>query len=329
MLLHIQSNIQANFTEKEIRLPLSEPVTYTLQGESYVAILTAQKGVILRDDWKYSANFTCTLNTESLNVNAIISASPNTPTASIEDPVAPDPFLKITDDTQTYTGTSLPFAYVGQRVRLHVYILPPLRDSFDIWVIQVSVENSEIGPVILTGVDGPGTLEGCQAKYYFAGVTRIGPGELMVEFDAFMLSPGSSTEDVQDWQVTTGVCAPPCAPVDCSGAPFGVRRKRDMSNDTTTYEEMHVRSRFKVTAFPQYTEPDVDASANEAQNGKIEDCEVCMQKSVIYSVTAVLVLALILSLAVSCFLFIKARKSRKILQEDSKIYDSANPSYKR
>lgn len=41
----------------------------------------------------------------------------------------PEPLLKITDDTQTYTGAPLTTAYVGQRVRLHIYILPHLRGN--------------------------------------------------------------------------------------------------------------------------------------------------------------------------------------------------------
>ena len=73
---------------------------------------------------------------------------------------------------------------------------------------------------------------------------------------------------------------------------------------------------------------DTDVTAGGSGASKIEECEVCMKKSVMYGVTVFLVLALVLSLVASCFLFARAHKSRRA-RDDSEMYNgSANPTFK-
>ena len=80
------------------------------------------------------------------------------------------------------------------------------------------------------------------------------------------------------------------------------------------------------------TEVDVTIDQEEQQQQQPVDqqpeCEVCMQKSVMYGVMSLLVVLLLLSVAVSCFLFLRTRsRSQKHVDYDREMKGSGNPGY--
>lgn len=299
------------------------PLTW---GAPYEVYVKASAGVILKTD--HHEQLTCTRSTDDITVSEGLTVITSEPTASLSDPVDPVGGMMISDDTQDWDGTPTTVAIIGTPLRLHLFLTAPFQDSFGILAIDIWVM-SAVGTILLTS-------GGCQNQAWFSDVIRIDDAILRVDFDAFMQSPGTATFEDMDWHALLQVCAGPCpaADIDCSAGPFGPpeqegrRRRRAVSNDTMI-EEIEVTGKIRVSPFQVDSETDIDVNVNEGQTGKIEECEVCMQKSVMYGVTTVLVLALILSLAVSCFLFVRARRSRKILREDSEMTGSANPAYRR
>lgn len=285
-------------------------------------VITVQEFINLQLDNSDSFGVLCDFDTSSLTPSVAVSVSHGPTDATIVNFVTPTATLFIADDAACTTPTaSIPYLIVGQSIVVCVQ-LDAAFDLFDAKVKTLTATSAG------TSIDI--VADGCGSTTYTFVPDPAGQSQGLIStgpFPAFRFTNNVLTQDsivisalVEVCDATTGAF---CNLYACGGAG---RKKRDVSNDTAIVEQLELSTTIRVAGSPEDFGRDQD---QREQAATVSDNDVCIQKGGFYGLIIFFVLALSATVLASCFLFMRARKSRKYIDERYLHSEgSHNPSYR-